>query len=214
MQQMTIRPQPPGHPRVDLFGGTGGESVRVHRLFFALLPDAATRARLAQAVQALKANHPGLRARWVSPARYHATLHFLGDHALLRQDVVGAAEAAAGKLRMAPFEWALHEATSFQGRQPPCVLRSSSVPEPLQRLWRDLRHAAVLAGQGRHVARNFTPHVTVAYSQGPRLDTTPIEPVTWQVERFALVHSVVGQPDYQTLAEWPLQGDGAGGFQE
>jgi len=39
MQQMTIRPHPPDHPQVDLFGGTGGESVQVHRLFFALLPE-------------------------------------------------------------------------------------------------------------------------------------------------------------------------------
>jgi 2'-5' RNA ligase len=141
----------------------------------------------------------------VNPARYHATLHFLGDYALLRQDVVDAAVAAAGKLRMAPFEWVLYEATSFHGRQPPCILRSSSVPEPLQQLWLDLRHALVLAGQGRHVARNFTPHVTVAYSHAALLDVTPIEPVAWRVERVALIHSVVGEQDYQVLAEWSLQ---------
>ena len=176
----------------------------MHRLFFALLPDAATRARLAQAAQALKASHPGLRARWVSPARYHATLHFLGDYALLRQDVVDAAMAAATELRMAPFEWVLHEAASFRGRQPPCILRSSSVPEPLQQLWQDLRRALVLVGQGRHIARSFTPHVTVAYSHAVLLDVTPIEPVAWRVERVALVHSVVGQQDYQVLAEWSL----------
>lgn len=209
---MTTGPHPPDHPQADLLGG-GAESARVHRLFFALLPDAATRARLAQTAAALRADHPGLRARWVSPARYHATLHFLGDYALLRQDVVGAAVTAAGKLRMASFEWVLHEAASFQGRQPPCVLRSTGVPEPLQRLWQDLRRALVLAGQGRHVARSFTPHVTVAYSHGAPLDITPVEPVTWSIERLALVHSVVGQPDYQVLAEWPLQEDGAGGSQ-
>jgi 2'-5' RNA ligase len=141
----------------------------------------------------------------VNPARYHATLHFLGDHALLRQDVVDAAVAAAGKLRMAPFEWVLHEAASFHGRQPPCILLSSSVPEPLQQLWLDLRRALVLAGQGRHVARSFTPHVTVAYSHAALLDVTPLEPVAWRVERVALIHSVVGQQDYQVLAEWSLQ---------
>jgi 2'-5' RNA ligase len=123
---------------------------------------------------------------------------------MLRQDMVAAAVAAAGRLRLAPFEWVLHEAASFQGRQPPCILRSSSAPEPLQRLWQDLRRTLVLAGQGRHVARNFTPHVTVAYSYGVQLDITPIEPVTWLVGRLALVHSVAGQPDYDVLAEWPL----------
>jgi 2'-5' RNA ligase len=202
---MAIRPTPPDQPQLDLLGAAGARPAEVHRLFFALLPDAAARARLAQAAQALKASHPGLRARWVNPARYHATLHFLGDHALLRQDVVDAAVAAAGKLRMAPFEWVLHEAASYHGRQPPCILRSSSVPEPLQQLWLDLRHALVLAGQGRHVARNFTPHVTVAYSHAALLDVTPLEPVAWRVERVALIHSVVGEQDYQVLAEWSLQ---------
>ncbi|UJJ58060.1 2'-5' RNA ligase family protein [Rhodanobacter denitrificans] len=207
---MTTRTHSPGPLQADLLGGDAGGSVPMHRLFLALLPDAATRARLAQAAAALKAGQPDLRARWVNPARYHATLHFLGDHALLRQDVVDAALAAAGGLRMAPFAWVLREAASFQGRQPPCVLRSAHVPEPLQRLWHDLRRALVLAGQGRHVARHFTPHVTIAYSQGARLAGTPITPVTWPVERFALVHGVVGQPDYQVLAEWPLQDDSAG----
>jgi RNA 2',3'-cyclic 3'-phosphodiesterase len=201
---MAIRPTPSDQPQLDLLGTADARPAEVHRLFFALLPDAATRARLAQAAQALKASHPGLRARWVSSARYHATLHFLGDHALLRQDVVDAAMAAATELRMAPFEWVLHEAASFRGRQPPCILRSSSVPEPLQQLWRDLRRALVLAGQGRHLARSFTPHVTVAYSRAVLLDVTPIEPVAWLVERVALVHSVVGQQDYQVLAEWSL----------
>lgn len=202
---MAIRPTPPDQPRLDLLGAAGARPAEVHRLFFALLPDAAARARLAQAAQALKASHPGLRARWVNPARYHATLHFLGDHALLRQDVVDAAVAAVGKLRMAPFEWVLHEAASFHGRQPPFILRSSSVPEPLQQLWLDLRHALVLAGQGRHVARSFTPHVTVAYSHAALLDVTPLEPVAWRVERVALIHSVVGQQEYRVLAEWSLQ---------
>ena len=202
---MAIRPTPSDQPQLDLLGTADARPAEVHRLFFALLPDAATRARLAQAAQALKASHPGLRARWVSPARYHATLHFLGDHARLRQDVVDAAMAAATDLRMAPFEWVLHEAASFRGRQPPCILRSSSVPEPLQQLWQDLRRALVLVGQGRHIARSFTPHVTVAYSHAVLLDVTPIEPVAWRVERVALVHSVVGQQDYQVLAEWTLQ---------
>ena len=201
---MAIRPTPSDQPQLDLLGTADARPAEVHRLFFALLPDAATRARLAQAAQALKASHPGLRARWVSPARYHATLHFLGDHARLRQDVVDAAMAAATELRMAPFEWVLHEAASFRGRQPPCILRSSSVPEPLQQLWQDLRRALVLVGQGRHIARSFTPHVTVAYSRAVLLDVTPIEPVAWLVERVALVHSVVGQQDYQVLAEWSL----------
>jgi 2'-5' RNA ligase len=196
---------PADHPQLDLLGAVDARPVEVHRLFLALLPDAATRARLAQSAEALKAGPPGLRARWINPVRYHATLHFLGDHAMLRQDVVDAAVAAAGKLGVPSFEWVLDNAASFRGRQPPWVLRSTRLPEPLQQLWQDLRHALTLAGQGRHIERSFTPHVTLAYGQGMLPDTTPVEPVVWQVARVALIHSIVGQSDYQVLADWSLR---------
>lgn len=202
---MAIRSGSPENPQLDLLGGVDAKPAEIHRLFFALVPDDVTRAQLGQAAEALKARHPGLHARWVNPSRYHATLHFLGDNATLRQDVVDAAIVAAGKLRAAPFAWTLHHAASFHGRQPPCVLRSSTAPEPMQQLWQDLRLALIRAGQGGHIERSITPHVTVAYSHGQLLDVTPIEPVTWMVEEFALIHSIVGQPDCQMLACWPLQ---------
>ena len=186
----------------DLFGSI--VSTEVHRLFFALMPDAATRAQLVRTADALKASHHELRARWVNPARYHATLHFLGDHSMLRPDIVAAAKAAAGSIRTAPFEWQLDHAAGFHGRQPPCVLRSSVIPEPLQQLWQDLRRALLLAAQGGHLERTFTPHVTLAYSHAMLLQSTAIEPVSWRVDEIALIHGVVGQPQQQVLARWSL----------
>ncbi|KZC34560.1 MULTISPECIES: RNA 2',3'-cyclic phosphodiesterase [Rhodanobacter] len=201
---------PPGPTQLDLLGGNNAQPAEVHRLFLALLPDAATRAQLAQAAAALRSGQPGLRARWVKPARYHVTLHFLGDHASLRQDVVAAATAAAQRLRTPSFEWVLDQAAGFRGRQPPCILRSASVPAPLQQLWHELRHALLLAGQGRRLEAGFTPHVTLAYSHGVVLDATPVAPLVWPVDRVALLHSVVGQADYHVLAEWPLSHDSPG----
>jgi 2'-5' RNA ligase len=196
------------HPQLDLLGGADARPAELHRLFFALLPNEVTRGELARTAAALRASHPGLRARWVHPARYHATLHFLGNYAMLRQDVVEVAVLAADGLSAPAFEWLLRGAVSFRGRQPPCVLRGSSVPEPLQPLWQNLRQVLTLAGQGRYLERSFTPHVTVAYSQRELLDDTPIEPVRWMIDEFALIHSVVGQPDYQVLARWPLAAAG------
>ena len=51
---------------------------RRYRLFFALLPDEATRARIHQAAVQLQAQHAP-RGRWIDPGRYHLTLQFLGD---------------------------------------------------------------------------------------------------------------------------------------
>lgn len=202
---MTVRNAPHAPPQLNLLGGVDAAPAEVHRLFLALLPDDVTRGRLAQAAETLRARHPGLHARWLNPARYHATVHFLGDHSALRQDVVDAAVAAANTLSAVPFEWVLREFASFQGRQPPCVLRGPEVPGPLQQLWEELGRALVLAGQGRHVERSFTPHVTLAYSSGALLPAVPVEPLAWRVGEVALVHSVVGQPGYQVLAKWPLR---------
>lgn len=190
-------------PQLDLLGGQA-EPAQTHRLFFALMPDEATSAAFARAADALKAGHPGLRARWVAPTRYHATMHFLGDYPMLRDDIVRAAKQAGDGLRGAAFDWALDYVATFHGREPPCVLRSTGVPAPLGELWERLREGLIRAGQGAHLSRVFTPHVTLGYSRGGMLPSTPIEPIRWPVTRLALIHSVVGRGDYQTLQAWTL----------
>lgn len=187
---------------MDLLRGSDVRPVEVHRLFFALLPDAATRGQFVGVAAALKANHCALRARWVKPTRYHATLDFLGDYAELQPEIVAAAKGAADTVRGTPFAWTLDYVSSFRGHQPPCVLRSSVMPEPLQRLWTDLRLALARAGLSGQAERGFTPHVTLAYSQGIRIDDTPIEPIVWPLREFALIHNLVGQGDYRVLGRW------------
>src|ERR1700756_2203657 len=98
--------------------------VPMHRLFFALMPDAITRHDINHAAALVQQRHPGLRARWVKPERFHATLNFLGDFPAIPDQVVEKAIAAADHLRAAPFDWTLDYAASFRGREPPCVLRS------------------------------------------------------------------------------------------
>ena len=191
-------------PQPDLFGGAGRAPAEVHRLFFALLPGEAV-ARHIEAVAASVATKQHLRARMIRPSRYHATLHFLGDHAQLREDLVDAAIAAAGKVHANPFELVLDVASGFHGREPPCVLRCAQTPTALQTLWQDLRQALMLAGLGAQLSRNFTPHVTFAYSRGAMPHTVPVEPIAWRVEGFALLHSVVGGGEYRTLDAWRFQ---------
>lgn len=190
-------------PQLDLLGGQA-EPAQTHRLFFALLPDEATRAAFAGVADTLKAGQPGLRLRWVAPARYHATVHFLGDHHMLRDDIVQAATRAGDALQAGAFEWTLDYVASFHGREPPCILRSREVPAPLQQLWSQLREGLIRAGQGAHLSRTFTPHVTLGYSRGGLLAELPVGPLAWRVQQLALVHSVVGQGDYRLLRHWSL----------
>lgn len=197
---MSSRRSAPTDNQPDLLGGSD-TPTEIHRLFFALLPDEATSRLVERAANTVVAAQH-LRARLIRPSRYHATLHFLGDHPMLRQDVVQAATAAADKVRAAPFELVLDHAAGFHGREPPCVLRCSHVPSTLQTLWQDLHQSLILAGLRAHLSRNFTPHVTFAYSRGALPQAAPIEPITWRVDGFALLHSVVGGGEYRTLDAW------------
>lgn len=201
---MSIRQTLPASRQLDLLGGAHAMTVDVHRLFFALMPDQATRTRLAQVAATLRAEHPALRARWVTPDRYHVTLHFLGDHPTLRPDIVAAATRAAAGIRATPFEWTLDRALSFRGREPPCVLRNAEHSAPLQQLWQALGHALALAGQATSREREFTPHVTLAYGRSALPQALAVEPVPWPVQEFALIRHVLGQGAYQLLGRWPL----------
>ncbi|PMQ02818.1 RNA 2',3'-cyclic phosphodiesterase [Dyella sp. AD56] len=187
----------------DLLGG-GGEPAQIHRLFFALMPGEAVARQIEHAAAGVAATQP-MHARMIRPSRYHVTLHFLGDHPMLREDIVRAAIDAAGKLAVEPFELVLDSVSGFHGREPPCVLRCSQVPDGLLKLWEDLRQALVLAGLGQHLSRSFTPHVTFAYSRGALPQMVSIEPIRWRVDGCSLLHSIVGGGEYRTLGTWPFQ---------
>lgn len=189
-------------PQLDLLGGNHPQPT--HRLFLALLPGEAVARRIEAAAAAVAASQP-LRARMVRPARYHLTLHFLGDSPMRREDVARAAMAAASQVRAEPFELVLDTASAFHGREPPCVLHCTESPAGLQALWKDLRLALVRAGVGGHLSPQFTPHVTYAYAHGALPPTVPIEPIAWWVDGFALLHSIVGGGAYQMLDAWRLQ---------
>ena len=200
---MSVRRSSPAPVQPDLLGGGQGPD-QVHRLFFALLPGESVCQQVEVAAKSVAAAQH-LRARMTRPSRYHVTLHFLGDHPMLRDDLVRAAITAAGKIQASPFDLVLDQASAFHGREPPCVLRCSEVPAGLQALWNDLRQALVLAGLGAHVSRNFTPHLTYAYSRGAAPQPAPVSPIAWRAEGFALLHSVVGGGDYQVLDAWRFQ---------
>lgn len=188
--------------QIELFGRA--VHTPTHRLFFALMPDAGTRRNINHAAALVQQQHPELRARWVKPERFHATLNFLGDFPAVPDEVVEKAMAAANHLHAEPFAWTLDYAASFRGREPPCVLRGSQVPEPLLALWRDLHALLIQAGLHLRAERQFTPHVTLAYGRHELRGTAQVTPIVWQVDRFVLIHNVVGQGNYQILGSWAL----------
>jgi RNA 2',3'-cyclic 3'-phosphodiesterase len=190
----------PTHP----LAAERGPGAETHRLFFALMPRDDVRQHMHQRAEWLKDRHPELRARWVKAERFHATLNFLGDYPALVDDVVAKAIAAANGVSASSFDWTLDYVASFRGREPPCIMRCSLVPDLLLALWRDLGAALIQAGLHRRAEHQYTPHVTLAYARHTLPEPILIEPVIWHVERFVLIHNVVGKGNYRILGQWPL----------
>jgi hypothetical protein len=79
------------------------DAPKTDRLFFAIFPDAAAAARIAQLAQRLRSEH-GLKAKPLGTERFHITLHHLGDYTGLPQRVVAEAMRAAATIAMPQFE--------------------------------------------------------------------------------------------------------------
>lgn len=181
------------------------QAEAVERLFFALWPDEATRAGLAASSQHLKHKlHP--IGRWVGAHRYHLTLHFLGDWPVLPESLAQRAMNAAASVQAPRFDLRIEEAGSFRNRSIPWWLGPSQPSAPLKHLWRALREALQAHSVPYDAKLRLAPHVTVMRDAAQLLPVTPVPPVTWPVDQFALIHSHLGaQSHYRVLGTWPLQ---------
>ncbi|KFN41016.1 RNA 2',3'-cyclic phosphodiesterase [Arenimonas oryziterrae] len=181
----------------------GVEAARpIHRLFFALFPDAAASERIERVAEELRPTLSS-RCQWVRPERRHLTLHFLGEYDPLAADQVAAASAAADSLDPVSFDVRLDALGSFPGRRPPCVLRSLSGDAPLRHLWKELHHALVHAGFAAQLSAIFEPHVTLCYGDREAVPRA-IAPISWRAHELRLVHSLADEQAYRELARWPL----------
>jgi RNA 2',3'-cyclic 3'-phosphodiesterase len=174
-------------------------------VFFAVMPDPDTAARVAHIVGGLRsALH--IEAPMLLAGRLHISLHHVSDFARMPEGAVADACAAAATIDMPPFDVSFDRVVSFEGRPGnfPLVLKGSAEPGELTALQQTLGRA--LAKKGLRVPRRrFTPHLTLLYEQrrfGPRA----IEPVTWTVHEFVLIDSWVGKTHYDIKGRWPLKG--------
>jgi RNA 2',3'-cyclic 3'-phosphodiesterase len=172
------------------------------RLFFALWPDADTRARLADAAAALRM---GSGARLVPRENYHLTLAFIGkvtepQLAVLQQ--IGRAQRASGcTLTVDACEyWPEPHVVAAVAREPPTAL-----VELCMRLREDLAvHQAAL--NLNRLPPTLRAHVTLArkVAQAPVLQAMP--PFHWDARSFSLVSSETGGAHsvYTVVDTWPL----------
>jgi 2'-5' RNA ligase len=191
-----------------LFGDFEAPAAKTDRLLFLVYPDPATAARIAALAARLRTEH-GLRGRPLAPERLHITLQHLGDYPGVPGDVVRQAQEAAQASATAHFDVTFDRVGSFAGRARnlPFVLRGGDNLDGLKSFNRLL--ASSMERSGGRIAKwakgAFTPHVTMLYD-GASVAEQPVEPITWTVGEFVLVHSLLGQTKHIILDRWSLRG--------
>lgn len=169
------------------------------RLFFALWPDQALRARLQQAADAIPLAAP---ARRVPAANLHLTLHFIGNVSL---DDMACMRRQAARVSAESFELRLDRQGCFD-KAKVAWLGCSEVPAALTALHGQLGNRLQHCGFEAE-ARTYNPHVTVARKVAALDPATAFAPLHWRVRAFALVsvHAVANGVQYRIVESWPLR---------
>jgi RNA 2',3'-cyclic 3'-phosphodiesterase len=152
------------------------------RIFFALVPGAATQASLGVLARDIAARAGG---RAIVDANIHLTLAFVGDVDLGRIDVLRDVVAA---LPRDAFVLTLECVGAFR-RSGIAWIAPAEVPAALLRLQSSL--AAALAGHDFPLEeRPFHAHVTLARRCTRNIAKARCMPIEWHVDRIALLASV------------------------
>ncbi len=168
------------------------------RIFFALWPDAATRAGLARRARLLPVERP---ARRVPDYNLHLTLHFIGN---VPFEQLACLQRQARRAEGEAFELVIDAHGHFRKARV-AWLGPEILPDALLRLHADLGDRLQVCGY-RPEARRYSPHVTVArkLTRAPALEA--FEPLCWKVDNFVLVESraVEAGVRYEVVETYPL----------
>ena len=175
------------------------------RIFFAVVPDDKTAARIHAQAQAFKAGY-GFTGNLILPEHLHVTLFHLGDWNTLPEEIVNLASGAASQVNVPAFEVAFKRAESFRNSTGiyPFVLTGDKDGGAWRTLYNALKVALTNAGLGGATRGEFTPHITLTYDK-VRVKPIPIDPISWMVTDFVLIHSVLGKTTHNHLGRWLLR---------
>lgn len=151
-------------------------------------------------------NEFDLTGNLLADDRFHTSLVHISDRKWLRSRDQFAVERAAATVRIAPFEISYSRLGSFPGvpkkgrsLEHPLVLLADE--GPVMEL-----QAALASGLRRfkyRVPESFRPHLTLSYNR-QFVPARAIEPITFVVKEFVLVHSRLWLTEYRVLRRWPL----------
>lgn len=168
----------------------GAES---RRLFFALWPSAEIRSEIIRR----RASIDSLSRKRVPDHNLHLTLLFLGDQPA--DDLDAIVKTAVGvqapkfELVLDRFGWFARARVAWLGGRPPN--RGKALVADLM--------ARMGALELDFERRAWAPHVTLFRKVSGRPELPEVEPLSWPVDRFALIESVPGKP-YAALEHFSL----------
>jgi 2'-5' RNA ligase len=172
------------------------------RLFFALWPDAASRAAMGRIAQAL---NPQCGGRAVPNRNIHLTLVFLGNVAASR---ISDLCALADKVVAPGFELVIDSVNYWRHNR---IVWAAPLecPAALHALVSALESALKAGGVGFD-ERHYKPHITLlraARTAPPPMQT--IDAIRWSIFDFALVRSrrIASSTIYEVVQRWPLHED-------
>ena len=170
------------------------------RLFFALWPDHSVRAALMREYDSLR-DLPGLGRR-VTPANLHITLHYLGNTSAEQKKCF---IEQARRVSFQPFTLTL-DRLGFFPRAAVSWIAPAKTPAALNNLHQALGDEIARCGFNSE-QRAYHPHVTMARKIKLSHPPEPLNPLTWRVASFALVHSR-SQPagvEYHVIESFPAR---------
>jgi len=182
-------------------------------LFLAIFPDDNAARLIAQLASRLRAAH-GLGNKQLATDRFHVSLYSLGTYPGVPEIVVRAARKAAAALAtsMPPFKIKFNRAGSFatSSDNRPFVLRDSGDNAALVKFHRRLGTELGKCGFPYNHNSRFTPHITLLYTKQSAAEES-IDVLSWMVNEFVLVHSLLGKTRHIPLARWMLHGQTGSG---
>jgi RNA 2',3'-cyclic 3'-phosphodiesterase len=180
---------------------------RPERLFFGLVPDAAT------ADRAIRLRDRIIRAHRLEGTRLkteclHVSLHHVGDYRRLRAKFVYAAQQAAKGISIQPFTLTFRSIASFDipsrdGRERRRPLALLGEGDGVLALYKAL--GAAMKAVGLRAGAHCAPHMTLLYGT-EAIPTAAIAPIHYAVDHFALIHSELGRTRHTIIDRWPLRG--------
>ncbi|UVK38338.1 2'-5' RNA ligase family protein [Mesorhizobium sp. AR10] len=175
------------------------------RIFFAILAESAIAGPLARKAVALD-RELGLQGWFVPEDHIHISLVGLGDHDGFPKELVEVACRIGSMIVAKPFEVSFDRLSAFGGGA--LVLRSSDGNPALQEFWRNLTAVISDSPLKPFLTRSIEPHITLLRDEVgvPKIRERPIDPVSWMVRDFVLIHSLIRKGIYKKPGRWQLTG--------